>query len=152
VFNTYKNGEELSGASVHVGVVNGVNTLVVAFRGTDGAEDAAYWPTMAAYYETFAPLTRALHNYIRESGVEQVWVTGHSLGGAMAQYFVQDLSDGQPSAPSPGVQIYGATFGSPGVPPDGPMISDPRIVHFEHTQDLVGALPELLRGATELAA
>ncbi len=123
----------LSSAVAHVysGVWNGATTLAVAFRGTDDLSDVAGWVLgMKAYYEHFRPLIDAIKAYVESTGVHQIFVTGHSLGGAMAQLFMEEV----PSL----TRYIGATFGSPGVTFGlGSGAPNSRIVHFEHSEDLV---------------
>ena len=56
-------------------------------------------------------------------------VTGHSLGGIIAQVFMDKFR----------ADIFQAiTFGSPGAPTS--KTSDPRILHVEHSQDAVALI------------
>lgn len=138
---TFENGVYRSGdAAAHVlfGVVNdrnnlSRNTLSLAFRGTDSLGDATSFPDFKDHYELFAPLLKRVTEYIQNGGyvtgeaIDQVWVTGHSLGGAMAQMFM--ASAGVKDNP-----LYRAvTYGSPGAATP----SDNRILHFEHSNDIV---------------
>jgi Ca2+-binding RTX toxin-like protein len=126
-------------AHVYAGVVNGENTLVVAFRGTDFNAnffgDFFYFLDFASYFELFTPLTGALQSYLDMGHVDQLWVTGHSLGGAMVQMFLQHLA-----VPSD-IEVAAATFGSPGAPEHDP---DNRILNFGHTQDWVAHVPQVI--------
>ncbi|MGY3695006.1 VCBS repeat-containing protein [Bradyrhizobium sp. USDA 3240] len=86
------------------------NSLFIAFRGTNdstggndfenfllGVVDAKTpdendWSNMDHYYEELAPLLTALDNYISDKSnhVDNVYVTGHSLGAAMVQQYLTD--------------------------------------------------------------
>jgi pimeloyl-ACP methyl ester carboxylesterase len=116
-------------ALVASGPLNGTETLVLAFRGSDDREDSVNsLRNINADYPDFAPLTAAVDGYAARAGFQQVAVTGHSLGGAMAQLFMADHPE------QPGTVHYLAdTFGSPGaLLADGP---DPRIVNYVIADD-----------------
>lgn len=71
------------------------DALFIAFRGTktvnDGLVDA--W-AMHGQYQRYTPLFDALKTYLSEHPeVKKVFVTGHSLGGQMAKYFMNDFAD-----------------------------------------------------------
>ena len=118
-------------AHLYVGDVGGQNTLVIAFRGTDDLRDVVldYVPEFAPHWDRFGPLVSEVQTYIDRYAVHEVYVTGHSLGGAMAQWFLSEFRDGQ------GVQYHAFTFGSPGGP--GGEDTEPRMLHFEHVDDPV---------------
>lgn len=102
----FRNGS--AAALVTSGTVDGTPTLVVAFRGSDDREDSvADLRDINATYAEFRGLVAAVDAYAAEAGFGQVAVTGHSLGGAMAQIYM---------AEHPGDATREAnTFGSPGV-------------------------------------
>jgi Ca2+-binding RTX toxin-like protein len=115
-------------ALVLTGVVNGKRTLAIAFRGTDQYADFVDYPDFDDHYEKFAPLVEAIRAYVNDAGngIQQVLVSGHSLGAAMAQHFMADFpADARFSA---------YTVGSPGadnsLTPD-----DPRINNFINVHD-----------------
>lgn len=121
-------------AMVLTGVVDGKRTLTVVFRGTDQTVDARDFATFAAHYEKYEPLVEALRNYLTENegDIDQIVVAGHSLGGAMAQYFARDLAtDGH-------TNVTTFTFGSPGS--EGPAAG--QITNFVHTDDLITFVPD----------
>ncbi|WP_137703373.1 lipase family protein [Marimonas lutisalis] len=131
-------------AVAHVGetVMNGEHTLLIAFTGTDEIGDATDgWLTPRIYWDYFAPLITGLRSYIEDSinGVQKLFVTGHSLGGAMAQLFAEEFSQHN------NMQVI--TFGSPGTSTN--LGQDSRILHIEHGQDdvaLVGSAGGSLLG------
>lgn len=95
-------------ALVATGPLNGVQTVVLAFRGSDDREDSINsLRDINADYPDFAPLVSALDSYVAGAGLRDVAVTGHSLGGAMTQLYMSQHSDGA-------TQYLAATFGSPG--------------------------------------
>ncbi|MEI8716341.1 hypothetical protein [Mesorhizobium sp. ISC11] len=117
-------------ALVLTGIVGNSRTLVVAFRGTDEfLLESPEWHDPTDYYGLFRPLVDALKSYIADSenGVEQVLVTGHSLGGAMVQYLINEDLQGSGSA-----NVKGFTFGSIGakVTP-----ANEQIANFGHVND-----------------
>ncbi|EWY36287.1 hypothetical protein N825_28870 [Skermanella stibiiresistens SB22] len=121
-------------AHVSYAKVNGTPTLAVAFRGTTDFEDGLEFLGFSKYYDRYKPLVDAIKHYVQETNIPKVYVTGHSLGGAMAQMFMQEtgvLGDDR---------YFGVTFGSPGAPKHAP---DPRMFHFEHTDDRVVGLGKL---------
>ena len=72
-------------AHVYVGELNGTTTLALAFRGTDEAGDLTDHLHFTDHFAQFQPLMTAIQNYVNDPshGIEQVVVTGHSLGSAM---------------------------------------------------------------------
>lgn len=131
-------------AVAHIGQSNidGTQTLLIAFRGTNIVPTEAFdivtgWgPQMGNHYEYFRPLLEGLKTFIADpvNGIEHVVVSGHSLGGGMAQYFMDEFADGK------GVSYNSVSIGSSGFPSltDN---SDPRALNFEHTEDLVPLAP-----------
>jgi pimeloyl-ACP methyl ester carboxylesterase len=106
VDGVYRN--QNAAALVATGPLNGVQTLVLAFRGSDDREDSINsLRDINADYADFAPLVAALDNYVASNGVTNVAVTGHSLGGAMTQLYMSQHANGA-------TQYNAATFGSPG--------------------------------------
>lgn len=130
-------------ALVLTGVVNDKRTLAVVFRGTDQYADFSdyfHFPTQA--YAKYKPLVAALKSYAQSNNIQQVLVSGHSMGGGLAQIFAEDLG----SVFSGDIQTF--TFGSPGaeLSPAGA-----RQVNFVHTDDLVPKLGALTSSPVEKA-
>ncbi|MGI3187359.1 peptidoglycan DD-metalloendopeptidase family protein, partial [Nioella aestuarii] len=84
--------ENLAEALLAETTVGGQRTLVLSFRGSDG-EDAAFeaqtWTGagIASYYNALRPLVEAAREYACSNGINNVVVSGHSLGGTMADTF-----------------------------------------------------------------
>jgi len=108
------------------GKVAGERTLAVAFRGTDQFQDLSEYLPFDSHYANFRPLVKSLKAWIGEQDVEQVLVTGHSLGAAMAQFLAQELK---------GVAVQGFTFASPGNAKKAGIAGD--LVNFMHLRDPV---------------
>ncbi len=128
-------GSAEAGVLLVRGLVNGKTTLVIAFRGTDQTSDALDWPNHEGHYAKLKPLIDSLKTYV--NGFEQIYVTGHSLGGAMAQIFMKKEFAGDN-------RFRAATFGSSGTISQYTDTADARIVNFAHKQDLVVAAGRLL--------
>jgi len=120
-------------AMVLTGIVDGVKTLAISFRGTDQISDFLDYSPFQTHLEKFAPLLQALLTYASDSsnGIQQVLVGGHSLGGAIAQLFTQQMLN----STCPPYQVSTYTDGSPGA--ERPANGLP-IMNFVHTDDPVG--------------
>lgn len=123
-----------AGALVLEGMVNGVKTLTIAFRGTDDFGDVTNWPSAREYFANFAPLILSLNNYIAANGIQQVLATGHSLGGSMAQdLLATNIGIGTDKE-------SGYTWGSPGADLHPTNL---HLVNFVHPNDPVANLGHL---------
>jgi Ca2+-binding RTX toxin-like protein len=143
-------GAITSAAHVYEGSPDGESTLAIAFRGTDeGANEFAFQASPLPpdnplgaeygwdlYYAAHAPLVEDALQYAAAHDVERVLVTGHSLGGVLAELTAQravagfELADGSLTV----------TFGSPGSSENGDPGID--IVNVVHSDDLVPLLSE----------
>ncbi|MBL6456292.1 DUF2974 domain-containing protein [Belnapia sp. T6] len=122
-----------SAALVTEGVVDGHQTLVIAFRGSDDQVDSLNdLQNINADYPHFASLIQAVDQAAASGRYDQVVVTGHSLGGSLAQQFMATHPD------QAGVSYDAVTFGSPGaILPAG---ADARITNFVIADDPAVAL------------
>jgi hypothetical protein len=122
----------IENASVMVGLVKGVPTLALSFRGTDEIpSDFVDYPSFISLIDAkFGPLISALQLYILQNHIQQVLIDGHSLGGALAQ---AALSKNWGLSAS---MVKAYTWGSPGAENAATLIS-PNIENFEHTNDPV---------------
>ena len=97
-------------------------TLELVLRGTDadlGADgEAGTGPGQVRYYRQLLPLIDKVLAYISDPshGITDVVVSGHSLGGAMADMFA--LYDGAAFAAVPGVKLQVIALASAGIDPD----------------------------------
>jgi Ca2+-binding RTX toxin-like protein len=102
-------------------VENG-NTLVLAFRGTDGTDPAITGQTftgkgLASHYEAFAPLIDAAYAYlVSHPEITEMVVSGHSLGGALVDVFTLTDAERFRALRPDGLTLV--SLGSSGVPDD----------------------------------
>jgi Ca2+-binding RTX toxin-like protein len=88
------------------------DAVVLSFRGTNDNDgegdtiqpDVDHWQKMYEHYELFRPLIVAFDDYVAEQGISQVYVTGHSMGGAMV---------GEYMSQHPGDQYQAVIFAAP---------------------------------------
>ena len=110
----YTAWDDLAGAVVFESMVNNKKALHIAFRGTDinstklkDFVSYAYFD-MPDFYKCFKPFEDAVWKYVKENNIQDVQVSGHSLGGAMVQEFFNS-----PEAKKTSVNLSGFTYGSP---------------------------------------
>jgi Ca2+-binding RTX toxin-like protein len=93
------------------------DTLAITFRGSDGPGDlvAALSVNQSDYFADFHDFLDAVQAYaIRHQGeFSNVLISGHSLGGAMAEWFASEDAN---SFAQLGLDVSITTFGSPGTP------------------------------------
>ena len=137
---------ENTSATVGLTMLDGKRTLGIGFEGTNttltynSASDIYQdFVNIQKYYDSLSDFTQAVFNYAMESdnSIEQILVTGHSLGGAAAQNFMYDY--GHINS-----KFVGVTFGSPGTNVFQ-TLPEERFVNIRHTGDVV-ALGGELRG------
>lgn len=131
-----------AGAHLYESRLNDVSTLSLSFRGTDEPsklrtvveliEQGAFgWERIFAVYHDF--LERVI-SYAETSGVDQILVTGHSLGGALTQKFLASFVEGTSLA----AKTVAVTFGSPGSEPtDVARLSSVSVLNVVHDDDYV---------------
>jgi len=93
-------------ALVLTGSVNGQKTLAIALRGTDTFSDFKDYASFSTHFAKFQPLVAGLQTYIQDNSIEHVYISGHSLGAGVANYFANALNGASD------LRIY--TDGSPG--------------------------------------
>jgi Ca2+-binding RTX toxin-like protein len=129
--------------SVFSGLVGSKKTLSISFAGSGAdAFDWIYDFTQArtSFYKKHRPLIDALKNYLTAEGerIEQVLVSGHSLGGAMVQQLIAELSDSGISGI--GDKLHGYTFGSIGGESETTSVVSGNMMNFLHVFDIVNTL------------
>lgn len=133
-------------------VVSVGDVAVVVFRGTDDPGD---WlanldrfiaktpdgPAHRGFYSAYIPLSPQVDELVQASEAKLVWVTGHSLGGALAVLCGYEL------AQDAAIEVAGLmTFGQPMVA-RSPLTNrieellPSRYVHFANNQDIVTRVP-----------
>jgi Ca2+-binding RTX toxin-like protein len=136
VTNRMQNGFYTNG-NASAFVARSADALVISFRGTNDtgspySPDKRDWFRMNPHYDLLRPLVTAVEAYIEREGITQVYVTGHSLGGAMAIKFLDEHRQG-----SHGAEYDSVVFASPGFT-DLEMASyDARMLFIEISPDLV---------------
>ncbi len=102
-------------------VISGENVTVVVFRGTDFEEVSDWLANIGrsavqtehgnahrGFYNAYQSMKAQVDAVLRERNTEHLWVTGHSLGGALALFCAYDLIE------SEGYNVNGLmTFGQP---------------------------------------
>jgi VCBS repeat-containing protein len=136
----YVNGENANASAlVAEGTVEGERSLVIAYTGTnDGLQDVQEYDigTFSLHYQHFQGFNSAVVSFVQASMADadpandilRVYLTGHSLGGAMVERFMVDHDD---------ALFAGMTFGAPGLLLGLAEPNDPRILNFQHVGDPV---------------
>jgi len=120
------------------------NTLAISIRGSDTNGDLAFTVLdQQAYFNAIQPYLEQVLQYVAQQNAAspgtftELYVTGHSLGGAMADQVAFALADGRLDPP-PGVGVAIATFGSPGTFDPDPGVSSAlldSVVNFGNDAD-----------------
>ena len=108
------------------------DSFFLTFRGTEGDPPSPDWQENATgmrnHYNRYQSLFDAIDNYLADnSNITKVYVSGHSLGGQMAMYYMQD---------HPGNSKYEAvTFEAANKL--NRVVGDERFINFEMRDDIV---------------
>ncbi len=95
------------------------DSLVLSFRGTDSVfatdTDVVDWVLQQNHYGKFSSLISAIKSYVQDAsnGIKKVYVTGHSLGGVMATWYLTDYQNGGGNLSANNINVYGASFAAP---------------------------------------
>jgi len=120
-------------ALVLAGLADGRSTIVIAFRGTDNwLFDSADFSPLSEHFAKFRPLLDKVGFFASNYGVDQILLTGHSLGGAMVQEYLEFYG-----ASSTGRADRGLSLGSPGGSLFFNNRSGGRLLNIVHTDDPV---------------
>lgn len=128
--------------------------LVLAFCGSDEPLDLASGAKLATCQ--YEPNRARLLAYARDRRWRSVLITGHSLGGGLAQYLAYDLARNWPASRG---QLMLATFnGLGGVygltqmygPIDTEIVARLKIAVYAHPDDVIARVGEQLGGTTRL--
>jgi len=131
-------------------VARSSDALFLAFRGTDidsatdysdVVEDIGFGSlSMTAHYERYQPLFNAIDTYLESHpSINKVYVTGHSLGGEMANMYMYNH-------PNNNIKYQSVTFEAANK--KMPDFDDPRSINFEMKDDPVPDLGILTLGDT----
>ena len=129
----FRKGYHDAQAWVASGVVDGLQTLTIAFEGSELSDSLDFPHSFGlfggaeAQYREFSPLRDALVNILAnqsEDDYDVIYITGHSLGGAMAQFLERDLS----AIHNLTAKIKTVTFGSIGAYPTNGLNEDRKSV------------------------
>jgi Ca2+-binding RTX toxin-like protein len=132
--------------SVFSGLVGSKKTLSISFAGS-GVDplDPLDWiadvtQVRTPFYKKHDPLIGALKNYLTAEGerIDQVLVSGHSLGGAMVQQLIDDLS--RSGISGIGDKLHGYTFGSIGGESETMSAVSGKMMNFIHEFDIANRL------------
>lgn len=125
-------------ATVCSGVIDGKKTILITFKGTNLPDVIDLMADLSSsqfqrYYNAFRDLIDAVETYISDnsSDVDRVLISGHSLGGALAEKLVAELNEKFPA------KVEGITFGSIG---DNSTANVSNIVNFAHVSDIANQL------------
>lgn len=127
-------------------VARSADAIVISFRGTNDSDnyplpfsspDEKHWFNKSEHYDLLmSPLVAAVENYIVAEGIHKVYVTGHSLGGAMAIRFMDDHSNGKINTNTDyNVEYKAVTFAAASYDVEGSY--DPRMTLIEIEGDVV---------------
>jgi pimeloyl-ACP methyl ester carboxylesterase len=117
---------------------NGAGDLALSFRGTAEfgfpfvAGDSGDWGPIGqrAHFAAFDPLFDALDGYIASrSDIDRLLVTGHSLGGAMVERYMEAYPDGTVA----GLEYEAVAIASP----EASFENDSRVLNIGHDADIV---------------
>jgi pimeloyl-ACP methyl ester carboxylesterase len=137
-------------------VVGGQTVAIIAFRGTDDFDftqtgvtaylksaDAASWLNTTGYYDKLAAGVAAFDATVASLGISQVYVTGHSLGGAAAQAYMAAHAD------TAATDYTAVVFGSLGLSGgSGSWTTDTRITAFADASDFSNSIGTQTAGLT----
>lgn len=128
------------------------DVAVVVFRGTDndidwivnlaiGSMPTPKGPVHKGFYTAYQPLKQQIVKLIKAANPKHLWITGHSLGGALAVICAYDLIENEK------LEVDGLiTFGQPMVAKpqlsehlDGVLLG--RFAHYVNGNDIVARVP-----------
>jgi Ca2+-binding RTX toxin-like protein len=114
------------------------DAVVISFRGTNDNDadklsyaDEVDWFNMDEHYGELLAFVNKIDDYVSANNIKKVYVTGHSLGGAMVEAYMLH----HPKIEGSTINYEAVTFAAPGYNISGSL--DPRIVSIEMDGDLV---------------
>jgi methionine-rich copper-binding protein CopC len=118
------------------------DAAIIAFTGTNPTDPLDWSADLVDMGEAFIllqPLITAFDQYVNQQGISKVYVTGHSLGGALAQKYMSVHSN------TAGTLYDCVTFAAPGYHGYINTTHDSRVLQFEFNGDPVPAIPLLTK-------
>ena len=144
--------DTMVGSSMMGYVVSVGDSTVIAFRGTDDKPDwvanlnrftdpTKHGPVHRGFQRAYQRLASQVATLLKKTEAKHIWITGHSLGGALAVLCAYDMAENK------GLSIDGLiTFGQPLVA--RPPLSDHidalltgKFVHYVNQSDIVPRIP-----------
>ncbi len=143
-------GTFTSAAHFYTGDLEGQKTLVVTYRSTDEANEFGFQGLEVApgvrgwdlYFAAHQGATVAALGYAANpaNGIEQILLSGHSLGGIIAEQAAARLLDSVPEFAGLGDKTLLVTLGSPG---STQVVQGVEQLNLVHTDDFVARLSDL---------
>ncbi len=143
----YQNGYLVGGDFAAAFVARCGDAAVISFGGTDEIIDGVLdLVTMTPYTVALQPLVSAFNAYVADPSneISKVYVTGHSLGGALASWYMMSYEANHSSS----IDYEAVTFAAPGFNEallttlittgvEAALFHDPRVHHIEISGDVV---------------
>ncbi|MFZ4526239.1 MAG: DUF4347 domain-containing protein [Chlorobium sp.] len=112
--------------------------------------DSYYWIQQDEHYELFKPLLEEIKNYVenKDNSIKNVYVTGHSLGGAMATWYMTDNYNGGAYLQNNGIQVTGISFAAAGAvvnskAEERKIVAGEQYYRFEVARDVVADVTQI---------
>jgi len=144
------------------------DSLVLSFRGTDDVDfnnlsaipnqiitpgtDPHDWIFQGNHYANFSELVTSIKDFVTNSanGIKKVYVTGHSLGGVMGTWYLNDTDNGGGYLKSKGIDVFGTTFASPeAIGIKRTFDNSIPYYRFEVAKDLVPDIVQIINGGIQ---
>ena len=122
------------------------DALFIAFRGTNDAQhsfdtpDVQDWITQDNHYNEFSDFIAAVDQYVIDNNINDVYVTGHSLGAMLSQRYMQSHSN---TAGPDSIFYHAINFANPGVLSVGLNDDTARIAQFWIESDAISVATAL---------
>lgn len=114
--------------------------------------DSTGWINPEKHYAGYKELLSHVKNYVIENNIQKVFVTGHSLGGAMTAWFMTDEENGAKAEAYQNIEITAIPYAAPGIVSKNVYhaLSDKtNWVRFEASNDVVPDTTDLVAQAQE---
>lgn len=115
--------------------------------------DSTGWVDQASHYAKYEPLLKSITSYVNNPshGVSKVLVTGHSLGGGMASWYISDNVNG--SSTLKNVEVKAMPYATPGIADFDAHATNVDTIRAETARDFVADVTDLLQqGINSLSA